>query len=241
MGDIKASALGGSSPMTSSVTTADLVSAPPITAPPTVGDLYPQGEPEPAGTSKGEEARALSGSNTDPIAGSGVDGELVVWEGRYSARNFLGRWILLGIAAIGWGVLAARTQTIARPGEMMSRPAMLAGVVVVGLTLLLIYRMLMARYSHYYKLTTRRLFVSTGFMHRRRDQMELLRVKDVFTRQLTLFDRILGLGTVVVAPTDKDIPTLLIAGVDEPKRVMDLIWHHARAERDQRSVKVDSV
>ena len=71
--------------------------------------------------------------------------------------------------------------------------------------------------------------------------MELLRVKDVFTRQLTLMERILGLGTVVVAPTEKDIPTLLLAGVTEPKRLMDLIWHHARAERDQRSVKVDSI
>ena len=105
----------------------------------------------------------------------------------------------------------------------------------------LVCRMIQAHYSHYYRLTNRRLFVSTGIVNRRRDMMELLRVKDVFTRQQSLLDRWLGLGTVVVVPDEKDLPTFYLAGVDDPKQVMDLIWHHARAERDQRSVKVDSV
>ncbi len=101
--------------------------------------------------------------------------------------------------------------------------------------------MVQAHYSHYYRLTNRRLFVSTGVFNRRRDMMELLRVKDVFTRQQSLAERWLGLGTVVVEPNDKSLPTFYLAGVDDPKEVMDLIWHHARAERDHRSVKIDSV
>ena len=224
-----------------SVSTADLVTAPPSTTPAAPGDLYPQGTPEPIGTTRGEESRAAHGTDTDPTAGSGVDGELVVWQGSYSARNFVGRWLAIAILVFAWGYLALKTRADIVPGERMSRPALLLGIVVLGLAAVLIYRMVLARYSHYYRLTTRRLFVSTGMFHRRRDQMELLRVKDVFTRQLTLGDRILGIGTVVVSPSEKDIPTLLLAGVDDPKRVMDLIWHHARSERDQRSVKVDSV
>ena len=93
------------------------------------------------------------------------------------------------------------------------------------------YRIIKAGYGHYYRLTTRRLFVSTGLMHRRRDQMELLRVKDVFTRQ-TLVERWLSLGTVVVVSNEKELPTFYLAGVNDPKRVMDLVWHCARAERE---------
>ncbi len=71
--------------------------------------------------------------------------------------------------------------------------------------------------------------------------MELLTVKDVFTRQQSLLERWLSLGTVVVVPTQKDAPTFYVTGVDDPKEVMDLIWHHARSERDVRTVKVDEV
>jgi hypothetical protein len=105
---------------------------------------------------------------------------------------------------------------------------------------MIIYRIMLARFGHFYRLTTRRLFVSTGLMRRRRDQMELLHVKDVFTRQ-TLIERWLSLGTVVVVADDKELPIFYLAGVDDPKRVMDLVWNYARAERDNRSVRVDQV
>ena len=77
--------------------------------------------------------------------------------------------------------------------------------------------------------------------NRRRDMMELLTVKDVFTRQQSLLERWMSLGTVVVVPNEKDLPTFYIAGVDDPKGVMDLIWHHARVEREGRAVEVDSI
>ena len=32
-----------------------------------------------------------------------------------------------------------------------------------------------------------------------------------------------------------------LAGVDDPKEVMNTVWHYARAERDHRSVMVDRV
>ena len=105
---------------------------------------------------------------------------------------------------------------------------------------MLLYRVLYARFGHYYRLTNRRLFISTGLMRRRRDQMELIRVKDVYTRQ-RLVDRWLSVGTVVVVTSEDEFPIQYLAGVDDPKRVMDLVWHHARAERDHRTTKVDTV
>ena len=106
--------------------------------------------------------------------------------------------------------------------------------------LVLAYRMVLACYGHSYRLTNRRIFVGTGVFRRRRDQMELLRVQDVYTKQ-TFTQRFLSLGTVAVVSTEPHFPILYLLGVVDPQATMDRIWHYARAERDKRSVKVDAI
>ena len=127
-------------------------------------------------------------------------------------------------------------------GQLAWALAVVPLVVVTWLVywLALVYRIVYARFGHYYRLTTRRLFVSTGLMHRRRDQLELLRIKDVFTRQ-RLTERWLSIGTVVVVPDDQALPTFYLAGVDDPKAVMDLVWHHSRAQREGSAVQVENL
>ncbi len=195
--------------------------------------------PLPFGTTPQAATEEHQGTSTDPTAGIGMEGEETVWEARYSYRNFIGRAIALVVLSLGAGWLAytywgGERGSVNMVGKIVGG-VMLAAWIWLGL------RIFQARLSHHYRLTTRRLFVATGIVQRRRDQMELLRVKDVFDRQLSLLERLLGVGTVVVVSDVKELPTFYLAGVDDPKRVMDLIWHHARAERDQRSVKVDSV
>jgi membrane protein YdbS with pleckstrin-like domain len=195
--------------------------------------------PTPKGTDIAAENAVSAQDNADPANGTGVEGEVSIWEARYSKRNFIGRVTWRVIATIAVGYLAYYTW-----GQNHQDTSVLTWIAisVVGLLWLgLLFRIVQAHYSHYYRLTNRRLFVSTGMLNRRRDMMELLRVKDVFTRQQSLLERWLGLGTVVVVPTEKDLPTFYVAGVDDPKAIMDLIWHHARSERDERSIKVDNV
>ncbi len=170
--------------------------------------------------------------------GVGVEGEVTVWEARYSLKNFLGRvtlwtfltifWIALGIYTWGYG------------HQTLSFLAIVGGIALGIAWIGLGWRILQAQYGHYYRLTNRRVFVSTGLFSRRRDQMELLRVQDVYTKQ-TLAQRWLSIGTVIITSDDAHLPMLYLAGVDDPKYVMDLCWHHARAERDRRSVKVDQI
>jgi len=233
-----------SSPITSSspvisVTTDDLGTVTPGSPANSTDALYPTGIAEPEGTRSLVEEKAESGEDTDPTAGTGTEGEVVVWEARYSKRNFIGRMVTRSLLTIAWVVLAAYTWG-QNHGELAWLTWSALGLVVL-LWLALVFRMIQAHYSHYYRLTNRRLFVSTGMINRRRDMMELLRVKDVYTRQQSLMERWLSLGTVVVVPGEKELPTFYVAGVDDPKQVMDLIWHHARSERDHRSVKVDRV
>lgn len=207
---------------------------------PAEGDeLYPAGTPDPKGTNEAQETQASRENSSDPAAGAGVEGELTVWEARYSNRNFIGRGVVRLLLTIALGGLAYSTWGAGHVD--LAVPTYVGAAVVAVLWIALIWRMIQAHYSHYYRLTNRRLFVSTGVFNRRRDMMELLRVKDVFTRQQSLWERWLSLGTVVVVPTEKELPTFYLAGVGDPKGVMDLIWHHARAERDHRTVMVDSV
>ena len=39
----------------------------------------------------------------------------------------------------------------------------------------------------------------------------------------------------------KAMPNYVLLGVADPKGVMDLVWHHARAEQDQRNVRVEQI
>ena len=229
--------IGAVTPVTT--TTANLGIEPATKAPVSSGEVYPQGGPAPEGTQPGEEGRDQTGTNTDPTAGVGVDGELVVWIGRYSMKNFIGRSLLLAVGTGLWLWLADYTWRKGHPG--LGLMTTIIGGIVIVFWLIMGWRMIQARYSHYYRLTTRRLFVSSGMFSRRRDMMELLKLKDVYTRQPGLMQRMLGLGTVIAESTEHGTPTFFMPGVNEPKQVMDLIWHHARAERDQRSMKVESI
>jgi len=174
----------------------------------------------------------------EQATGVGTEGETNVWEGRYAMKNFLVRLTICGLATVAWIALAIYTW--AYNHENLVIPTTLVGIVFGIAWLALARRIILARFGHYYRLTNRRIFVSTGLFSRRRDQMELLRVQDVYTRQ-SLIQRWLGIGTVVVVSSEPHFPVLYLTGVDAPKYVMDLVWHHARAERDRRSVKVDQI
>ncbi|WP_435022089.1 PH domain-containing protein [Tundrisphaera sp. TA3] len=188
-------------------------------------------------TTAGDELEVGSGKSAEQV---GVEGEVDVWTGRYSMLNFIGRIavrVVLTIAAIALAIRAGNEADY----HWLRRLNMVFAIIIAAMWLYLGYRMLRAWYSHFYRLTTRRLFVSSGIVQRRREMLELLRIKDVTMRQNSLFERWFGLGTVIVVSTEKGAPTFYLLGVRDPKVVLDRIWHHARSERDIRSVKIDHV
>lgn len=218
-----------------SITTTTTLDGTPVAA---ETPLYPAQGPEPAGTQPGQAAAMEQGANAPPATGPGVEGEEVVWEASYSMRNFLGRIAFRILLTFAWIALAV--ETWGEGHKDLAAFAYIGGIILIAFWLQLLYRMAQARYGHYYRLTNRRLFVSTGLLRRRRDQMELLRVKDVYTRQ-TLTERWLSLGTVIVVSSEKELPIFYITGVSDPKQVMDSIWNSARSERDVRSTNIHSV
>ena len=208
-----------------------------LIASPSVDMLYPQGVPDPSGTVKPDENVSNQPGNVETM-GVGVEGEVVEWEGRYSMKNFIGRLLGMVILSGMWLWLGYEVWFGSRGNLQVLAYA--TGGVLGLMWLALLTRIMRARFGHYYELTNRRLFVATGIFRRRRDQMELLRVQDVYVQE-NLMGRIMKVGTVVVVSSEPQFPLLYLAGVNDPKAVMDLVWHHARAERDRRSVKVDQI
>jgi membrane protein YdbS with pleckstrin-like domain len=194
----------------------------------------------------GAAPEAIAGSSSKPEGSSlpsagvssGLEDEQTLWEGSYSAKNFLGRAIFGALFVLGWAALALSTW-----GFGYSNLAFLTyatGGAVLLYCCFTAFKYVRARRNHYYRLTSRRLFLTTGIFQRRVDQVELVRVKDLFMRQ-TLLGTWLDLGTVIVLSSEQTLPKAVLLGIEEPHRVRDLIWHHTRLEREQRTTEVNQI
>ncbi len=167
--------------------------------------------------------------------------ETTLWEARYSLKNFIGRVVSRVVATVAWLALAVYAWWF-DPSNLTLKTltAILGGFLAIS-WLYLGWRVLVARYTHFYRLTNRRLFVSTGIFNRRLDQLELIKVNDVYIRQPSMFHRWFSVGTVVVESSEETYPITYLTGVDHPAEVMDLLWRTARLERDQLAVRIDEV
>ncbi len=168
----------------------------------------------------------------------GVEGEQTIWEGHYSTKNFIGRFILGVLIVLGWLYLGFSTRN--PQNGNWSVWVLLLGIAVVAYLLNVAYRFIRAYRGHHFRLTTRRLFVTTGFFQRRIDQLELLRIKDVYLQQSMIGDW-LRIGHVVVISSEPSLPKAYLLGIDDPRNVMDLIWNQMRLEQAEKTAHVKQV
>ena len=179
-----------------------------------------------------------AGAHTSEAVGPGIEGEETVWEGHYSFKNFLGRILLAAVLSLAWLILAVYTWGLDH--RNVAFWAILLGIGLLAYWVSLAYRYLRAYRGHHYRLSTRRLFVTTGFFRRRVDQVELIRMKDLYLQQSMIGDW-LSVGTVVVISSEQTLPKAYLLGIEEPRRVMDLIWHHMRVEQSQKTERINPV
>lgn len=129
------------------------------------------------------------------------DDELEVFQITPSAKAFLGE-LILGIV-----LLAA-----------------------FGLGLIFLLDVWVRRRAIQYRLTNQRLFVRTGFISRKVDELELYRIKDVKVNQ-SIFQRLLGFGSITVLSSDDSTPELTLIGISKPDEVKETIRTCYRAAR----------
>ncbi len=91
-----------------------------------------------------------------------------------------------------------------------------------------------------YGLSEDRLFLSKGLLNLKEDEVLLYRVRDIDTRR-SLFQRILGVGTVTVISSDRTSPNLVLKNVKDPIMVKELIHKQVEEMKIRRRVRVGEI
>lgn len=91
-----------------------------------------------------------------------------------------------------------------------------------------------------YSLSDDRLFISEGFLTIKDDEILLYRVRDIDTRR-SLWQRLFGVGTVVVASSDKTMPNLVLKNIKDPIFVKELIHKQVEETKIKRRVRFGEI
>ena len=81
-----------------------------------------------------------------------------------------------------------------------------------------------------YALSPDRLFIRTGFLNTVENEVRLYRVLDIQLRE-NLFQKILGLGSIVLKTSDKSMHNFTILNVGHAKRVKELLSEAVEVQR----------
>ena len=87
-----------------------------------------------------------------------------------------------------------------------------------------------------YRLSEDRLFCEKGFLNIKQDEVLLYSVRDL-QLNLSLGQRIFGVGTICVVSSDKSVPHLDLISVKDPRNVKELIHRKVEAAKDQRRMR----
>ena len=91
-----------------------------------------------------------------------------------------------------------------------------------------------------YSLSEDRLFISEGFLNLKDDEVLLYRVRDIDTRR-NLWQRLFGVGTVIVISSDKTMPNLTLKNIKDPVMVKELIHKQVEEMKIRRRVRFGEV
>ena len=91
-----------------------------------------------------------------------------------------------------------------------------------------------------YCLSEDRLFCEKGFLNIQEDEVLLYRVQDL-ELNMSLGQRIFGVGTVCVHSSDKSIPHLDLINIKHPRAVKERIHKSVEAAKDARRIRAMEV
>ena len=84
-----------------------------------------------------------------------------------------------------------------------------------------------------YRLSSDRLFLETGVLSSKEEEVILYRVRDL-SLSISLWQRLFGVGTVTVASSDKSMPTLVLKNIRHPREVKELIHQKVEEAKEKR-------
>lgn len=91
-----------------------------------------------------------------------------------------------------------------------------------------------------YALSEDRLFLETGLLSTRCEEILLYRVRDLSLR-ITLGQRIFGVGTVTVQSSDQTCPVLELKNIKDPRETKEIIHQAVESMKEKRRMRVGEV
>ena len=87
-----------------------------------------------------------------------------------------------------------------------------------------------------YAMSEDRLFLSTGFLSVSDDELLLYRVRDISVKR-SLWQRIFGVGTVIVSSSDKSTPVITLNSIKTPMLVKELLHENVEDAKLKRRMR----
>ncbi len=157
--------------------------------------------------------------------------EETLWEGTYSPKAMLGTMILCGLASLALLVIAIGFSTSAALTWILL-------AAIVGVWGVAAVRLAANRLGKSYRLTNQMLYHRQGVLNRVTDRVELIEVHDVTWSQ-GLFERAVGVGTIIISSADRTHPRLPLSGIENVESVAGEIDKARRAEQVRRGRRID--
>jgi uncharacterized membrane protein YdbT with pleckstrin-like domain len=148
--------------------------------------------------------------------------EEIIWEGSQSQVLNFGIFILMGIISLIILVLGFMFFPLA------------AALVLIPLVYIFIKWLTVK--NHKYKVTTERIFYTTGIFSKRTEAMELYRVRDVDMYE-PFWQRLFKLGNIAITSSDKTTQNFLLKAVPDPSGLMNSIRKNVEQRRDVKRVR----
>ena len=162
---------------------------------------------------------------------NGGDEEEGLWRGGYCSKAMIGAWIASGLI------------TVALLGVAIWLGGWVWWAVLAAIAVLWVYqlgKLCYRRWSVRYQLTNQRFIHETGILRRVTDRIEVIDMDDIAFEQ-KLFERIVGVGTIRITSSDRTHPELVMAGIDEVKRIAGMMDDARRVERRRRGLHIESI
>lgn len=148
--------------------------------------------------------------------------EQIIWEGSQSQVLNIGTYIAMIIISI-----------IVLTLSLMFFP--IAAVLVIIPLVYMMVQWLLIR-SNRYKVTTERVFFTTGIFSKKTEALELYRVRDIDMYE-PFWQRMFKLGNVKLTTSDKTTPDFLLRAVPNPSELLNSIRKAVETRRDVKRVR----
>lgn len=148
--------------------------------------------------------------------------EQIIWQGSQSQVLNIGTYI--GISLI----------TIIILGLSLMFFPLAAVIVIIPLVYLFIQFLLIK--SNRYKVTTERIFFTTGIFSKKTEALELYRVRDLDMYE-PFWQRMFKLGNVKLTTSDKTTPEFILKAVPNPAELLNNIRKAVENRRDVKRVR----